>query len=363
MTNGIITQEVVYKSNKGTPVTDSLKVAQVFGKKHKNILKSIRTMISRMETICFYESIYSDEQGKTQPMFIMNEMGFSLIIKNGLSNEQMQLRDAMIAMFHGKETKVLSSKKEIHIQDVIHIEESGNNRAVSARELHAFLGSNRDFSVWIKNRIDKYGLIENHDYIISHVSGDNSSQPGRPTIEYILSLDAAKELSMVEGNEQGKKARLYFIEVEKRFRQIIQSPPAIPQTLSEALRLAADQAEQIEQQQKQIEAERPRVLFSQAVETAKQSVLIGELAKIICQNGVQIGEKRLFKWLRDNHYLCALGERYNQPTQKAVEQGLFELRKITINVGDNTKVRTTTKVTGKGQIYFVNKFLYMNQNT
>lgn len=312
MINGIITQEVVYKSNKGTPVTDSLKVAQVFGKKHKNVLKSIRTMISRMETICFYESIYSDEQGKTQPMFIMNEMGFSLIIKNGLSNEQMQLRDAMIAMFHGKETKVLSSKKEIHIQDVIHIEESGNNRAVSARELHAFLGSNRDFSVWIKNRIDKYGLVENHDYIISHVSGDNSSQPGRPTIEYILSLDAAKELSMVEGNEQGKKARLYFIEVEKRFRQIIQSPPAIPQTLSEALRLAADQAEQIEQQQKQIEAERPRVLFSQAVETAKQSVLIGELAKIICQNGVQIGEKRLFKWLRDNHYLCALGERYNQ---------------------------------------------------
>lgn len=74
-----------------------------------------------------------------------------------------------------------------------------------------------------------------------------------------------------------------------------------------------------------------------------------------------IGEKRFFKWLRDNHYLCALGERYNQPTQKAVEQGLFELRKITINVGDNTKVRTTTKVTGKGQIYFVNKFLYMNQ--
>ena len=64
-----------------------------------------------------------------------------------------------------------------------------------------------------------------------------------------------------------------------------------------------------------------------------------------------------------NHYLCAYGDRYNQPTQKAVEMGLFEMRKITINVGDTTKVRTTTKVTGKGQIYFVNKFLYINQKS
>lgn len=103
---------------------------------------------------------------------------------------------------------------------------------------------------------------------------------------------------------------------------------------------------------------RPRVLFSQAVETSQDSILIGELAKLICQNGVDIGEKRLFAWLRSSGYLCQQGERYNQPTQKALEKGLFELRKVTINVGDHTKVRTTTKVTGKGQVYFVNKFLY-----
>lgn len=103
------------------------------------------------------------------------------------------------------------------------------------------------------------------------------------------------------------------------------------------------------------------VLFSQALETSQDSILIGELAKLICQNGVQMGEKRLFLWLRSNAYLCQQGERYNQPTQKALEIGLFELRKITINVGDRTKVRTTTKVTGKGQVYFVNKFLYNNQ--
>jgi anti-repressor protein len=100
------------------------------------------------------------------------------------------------------------------------------------------------------------------------------------------------------------------------------------------------------------------------VETSKDSVLIGELAKIICQNGVETGEKRLFQWLRDNNYLCAYGNRYNQPTQKAMEMGLFEMKKTTINKPNGeTMVSTTTKVTGKGQIYFVNKFLYNYQNT
>ncbi len=98
--------------------------------------------------------------------------------------------------------------------------------------------------------------------------------------------------------------------MEKVVRQAMQptTTPAIPQSFAEALRLAAAQAEQIERQQKQIEADAPRVLFSQAVETAKQSVLIGELAKIICQNGVQTGEKRLFQWMRDNGYLALLTE-------------------------------------------------------
>lgn len=105
-------------------------------------------------------------------------------------------------------------------------------------------------------------------------------------------------------------------------------------------------------------------LANVSIETAKESVLIGELAKIICQNGVQTGEKRLFQWLRDNHYLCAYGERYNQPTQKAMELGLFEMKKTTINKPNGeTMVLTTTKVTGKGQVYFVNKFLYNNQKS
>lgn len=245
---------------------------------------------------------------------------------------------------------------------IIRIEERNGHQAVSARELHCFLESKKDFSSWIKDRIERYGFVQGVDFeVFTHI-GENS-KGGRPSIEYALTVDAAKELSMVEGNDKGKQARRYFIEAEKAFRQVLSQRPAIPQTFSEALRLAASQAEQIEQQQKQIEAQRPRVLFSQAVETAKESVLIGELAKIICQNGVQMGEKRLFQWLRDNHYLCAYGERYNQPTQRAMELGLFEMKKTTINKPNGeTMVSTTTKVTGKGQIYFVNKFLYNQQN-
>lgn len=119
-----------------------------------------------------------------------------------------------------------------------------------------------------------------------------------------------------------------------------------------------------EEQRKRIEAERkvteaaPAVAFTKAVQSANSSCLIGELAKLIAQNGYSIGEKRLFAWMRDNGYLGKHGERYNIPNQQYVEQGLFELKKG-VRSGDNGVLHTTItpKVTGKGQVYFVNKFL------
>lgn len=132
----------------------------------------------------------------------------------------------------------------------------------------------------------------------------------------------------------------------------------IPQSYSEALKLAATQAEQIEQQQKQLAEQAPSVVFRQAVEGAKTSCLVGELAKLIAQNGYNIGEKRLFAWLREHGYLGRHGERYNVPNQTYVEQGLFELKKgVRSGTGGVMHTTLTTKVTGKGQIYFVNKFL------
>lgn len=103
----------------------------------------------------------------------------------------------------------------------------------------------------------------------------------------------------------------------------------------------------------------PGATFAKAVETSEHSILIGELARILKQNDVQIGQNRLFKWLRENGFLCKKGENYNQPTQRAMEMELFEIKKtvITKPSGDSL-VKTTTKVTGKGQIYFVNRFLF-----
>ncbi len=107
-----------------------------------------------------------------------------------------------------------------------------------------------------------------------------------------------------------------------------------------------------------IAADKPKVLFADAVETSKTSILVGDLAKIIKQNGVDIGQKRLFEWLRKNGYLIKGGSSKNMPTQSAMEKGLFEVKETTISTPDGSiRVTKTTKVTGKGQQYFINKFL------
>ena len=132
----------------------------------------------------------------------------------------------------------------------------------------------------------------------------------------------------------------------------------IPKTLSSALMLAAKQAEQIEQQKEQLQLQAPKVLFAEAVKTSDKSILIGELAKILRQNGYETGERRLFDYFRRNEYLCNRGEKYNQPTHSSMEREFFEITKTTITRPNGIVLtKTTTKVTVKGQIYFINKFL------
>lgn len=120
-------------------------------------------------------------------------------------------------------------------------------------------------------------------------------------------------------------------------------------------RLAAQQ--QVEKLEAQEVENKPKVIYADAVAGSTSACLIGELAKMIAQNGYPIGEKRLFQWLRDNHYLCAYGERFNQPYQQYIEQGLFTMKQNVFSVNGEMKTRNTTKVTGKGQIYFINKFI------
>lgn len=143
------------------------------------------------------------------------------------------------------------------------------------------------------------------------------------------------------------------------------TPSTIEKVLSDPdtiIRLATDLKKEREQRKRlenKVEEDKPKVLFANAVSASESSILIGQLAKMLKQNGIDIGQNRLFEWLRQNGYLIRKkGSNYNLPTQRAMEMGLFQIKESTHLNGDGVNVTTrTTKVTGKGQQYFINKFL------
>lgn len=177
---------------------------------------------------------------------------------------------------------------------------------------------------------------------------------------------------MIVINESGLYALIFGSKLEsaKRFKRWVTSEvlPAIRKTGGyqikapegkELLALAVLEAQKtIEEQNAQIERMKPKEIFADAVTTSKQSILIGQLAKLICQNGHSIGQQRLFRWMRDNGYLMKHGSNYNMPMQRYVEQGLFEIKESAVtNPDGSVRMTKTTVVTGKGQVYFINKFL------
>lgn len=225
---------------------------------------------------------------------------------------------------------------------------------VSGRQLHETLGVKTRYDNWF-NRMTEYGFTENQDYLVTSIFGHNSSGGKQSKVDHIIKLDMAKEIAMIQRTDKGKEVRTYFIQVEKDFN----SPEKI---MARALLMADKKVHKLEAQ---IEADRPKVLFADAVSASKSSCLIGELAKILKQNGIDIGQNKLFQWLRSNGYLISRrGDSWNQPTQKSMELKLFELKKTNINHADgHTTTNTTTKVTGKGQQYFINKFLNQERLT
>ncbi|WP_438832306.1 phage antirepressor KilAC domain-containing protein [Streptococcus pluranimalium] len=235
------------------------------------------------------------------------------------------------------------------MNEVINVTLNDNQEPiVSARELHKGLKVKTRFSQWVEQNFKI--LEEGYDFSSVVTTTQLNQYGGTKQIQdYALSLDAAKNLAMVSKTDEGAKVRKYFIQVEKDYN----SPEKI---MARALLMADKKVHKLEAQ---IEADRPKVLFADAVSASKSSCLIGELAKILKQNGIDIGQNKLFQWLRVNGYLISRrGESWNQPTQKSMQLGLFELKKTNINHADgHTTVNTTTKVTGKGQQYFINKFL------
>lgn len=155
--------------------------------------------------------------------------------------------------------------------------------------------------------------------------------------------------------EKGKQCRQYLIDLEKAWN----TPE---QVMARALKIADKQIEELKENnhllEQKIEQDRPKTIFADAVSASETSILVGDLAKLICQNGYQIGQKRLFEWLRQNGYLMKCGSSRNMPTQRYLEQGLFEVKESNVQNPDGSiRITRTTKITGRGQLYFVNKFL------
>lgn len=238
------------------------------------------------------------------------------------------------------------------MNQLIKIEEKDGVQLVSARELYKFLEITERFQQWIDKKVEKYNFIENKDYIGCKFFNTLARQELQ---DYLLKIPMAKELAMLQNNEKGKQAREYFIKCEEAWN----SPEMI---LTRANQIQAKMLETYKDKvimlEKKIEEDKPKVIFAGAVETSKTSILIGDLAKIIKQNGHDVGQKRLFNWLRENNYLIKRqGSDYNMPTQRAMEMGLFEIKETAITHSDgHITISKTTKVTGKGQIYFINKF-------
>lgn len=224
---------------------------------------------------------------------------------------------------------------------------------VSARDLHRALGISKRFSMWFET--NSQGFIENEDFtsVLSSTVVNNGAL--RELQDYKLSVDMAKHICLMSRTEKGKLIRQYFIDLEKAWN----TPEQI---FARALKMADKKIESLKSDNaaliEDVERMRPKEIFADAVAASHTSILIGELAKLLKQNGIETGQRRLFAWMRDNGYLIKTGSAKNMPTQRAMELGLFEIKEGSYINGAGANITTkTTKVTGKGQQYFINKFL------
>lgn len=226
---------------------------------------------------------------------------------------------------------------------------------VSARDLHQQLNIRTQYTKWFE-RMKEYGFTENEDF--KAISHKRLTAQGNETtyIDHEISIDMAKQICMIQRSPEGKQIRQYFLDLEKAWN----TPEQI---FARALKMAdktidklkSDNAILIEDNERM----KPKEIFADAVSTSDTSILIGELAKILRQNGVQTGQNKLFEWMRCNGYLIKRkGSDWNMPTQRAMDMNLFEIKETVINQPNgSTKISKTTKVTGKGQQYFINKLL------
>lgn len=233
---------------------------------------------------------------------------------------------------------------------LIPINYEGEQPTVSARDLHEALEIKSKYADWFKN-MSAYGFVENMDYFTFSKNLEN----GGRTIDHNISVDMAKQICMIQRSEKGKLYRQYFVDLEKAWN----TPE---QVMARALKLADRTIDTLKEDNKKLieenERMKPKEIFADAVSASTRSILIGDLAKLLRQNGVDTGQKRLFEQLRNEGYLMKTGSSRNMPTQRYVADGLFQIKETVISNPDGSvRMTKTTKVTGKGQQYFLNKYL------
>lgn len=230
---------------------------------------------------------------------------------------------------------------------LIKVEVKNDRQLVTARDLYKGLEIKTRFSLWVKQNFSEF--IENQDFtsVVTTTVVNNGAR--RKIQDYYLTIDMAKQLCLLSHTEKGKQYRRYLIEIERKWNdpaEIVRRGYAILQNENTQLRI-------------ENQAMKPKALFADAVSTSNKTILVGDMAKILQQNGINIGSIRLFKWLRQHGYLIRRdASDHNMPTQKSMERGLFKVKETVITHSDgHVTISKTPKITGKGQVYFVNKFL------
>lgn len=240
------------------------------------------------------------------------------------------------------------------MNELLKINYEAEQPTVSARDLHEALEIRERFSLWFSRYVDVFEKGTDYQSVGKPTVVNNGAK--RVLDDFLLSTDMAKHISMMTKTEKGKIMRQYFIDLEKAWN----TPEQI---FARALKMADQKIEKLKETNagllEDVERMRPKEIFADAVKASTSSILIGDLAKLLRQNGVDIGQKRLFEYLRNHGYLIKRkGSDWNMPTQKSMNMGLFEIKESTHIDGNGCNIVTRTpKATGKAQIYFVNKFV------
>lgn len=239
------------------------------------------------------------------------------------------------------------------MNELLKINYEAEQPTVSARDLHEALEIRERFSLWFSRYVDVFEKGTDYQSVGKPTVVNNGAK--RVLDDFLLSTDMAKHISMMTKTEKEKIMRQYFIDLEKAWN----TPE---QVMARALKLADRTIDTLKEDNKKLidenERMKPKEIFADAVSASTSSILIGDLAKLLRQNGVDTGQKRLFEQLRNEGYLMKTGSSRNMPTQKSMNMGLFEIKESTHIDGNGCNIVTRTpKATGKAQIYFVNKFV------